>query len=297
MASFGSKDKANFDHHVPCQNNIHVHVFIAKFWAKPAKNKGERPQKLDSLAELISQQKWISPEIEGNEFDWNKELGYEVKTCQNWVPKRLEGWDPTSYLHKALRGELVRPQQRVRQNGIGFNWSRTHRKIAASKKMMINSRNCGYMWILFSDTLKKCQQSWIYSDPILRKTIKLCRWNDSDVSASADQRDKRHPGLLLNCQQPSQPSVLFKILKYIVGVLLTCAYSTKFNWSVSCIMLWLYPIYIPLNPSGWTLPCPHLNIGPCCLGHGNHLRLDGFGSSKLHGRLFTAGYQGTRFQI
>lgn len=144
MASFGSKDKANFDHHVPCQNNIHVHVFIAKFWAKPAKNKGERPQKLDSLAELISQQKWISPEIEGNEFDWNKELGYEVKTCQNWVPKRLEGWDPTSYLHKALRGELVRPQQRVRQNGIGFNWSRTHRKIAASKKMMINSRNCGY---------------------------------------------------------------------------------------------------------------------------------------------------------
>jgi hypothetical protein len=39
---------------------------------------------LDSLAEIISQQKWISPEIEGNEFDWNKEeLGYEVKTCQN----------------------------------------------------------------------------------------------------------------------------------------------------------------------------------------------------------------------
>lgn len=69
MASFWSKDKANFDHHVPCQNNIHVHVFIAKFWAKPAKNKGERPQKLDSLAEIISQQKWISPEIEGNEFD------------------------------------------------------------------------------------------------------------------------------------------------------------------------------------------------------------------------------------
>lgn len=112
------------------------------------------------------------------------------------------------------------------------------------------------------------------------KTIKLCRWNDSDVSASADQRDRRHPGLLLNCQQPSQPSVLFKILKYIVGILLTCAYSTKFNWSASCIMLCLYPIYIPLNPSGWTLPCPHLNIGPCCLGHGNHLRLDGFGSSK-----------------